>query len=201
MTDDDQDEARAEAEWLKTVVRIRAMLAQARSSTYPEEIEVYTKKAHSLATRHEVDEWLLESPATDLDLVIVGAQLRRLNTIMAGYSKFTKIEYEDQTREWTDYIRQYDATLEVATQLLNIPLPVLPGGVPRRFRPEAQLHIEKLMLEAGYDVSARPGWDPLVDEQTPNLEQVVEGEITKIAAASQRDASGQELPMQKVRSL
>ena len=49
----------------------------------------------------------------------------------------------------------------------------------RRFRPEAQLHIEKLILEAGYDVSARPGWDPLVDSQTPNLEQVVEGEIAK----------------------
>jgi hypothetical protein len=98
---------------------------------------------------------------------------------MAGYSKFTRIEYEDQTREWTDYIRQYDATLEVACGILNVPLPVLPGGVVRRFRPEAQLHIENLILEAGYDVSARPGWDPLVDSQTPNLEQVIEGEIAK----------------------
>ncbi|MEA2717240.1 MAG: hypothetical protein QOI99_1557 [Actinomycetota bacterium] len=184
MTDDHEDEARAEAEWLKMVVRVRAMLAQAQSSTYPQEVEVYTRKAMSLAKRYEIDEWLLEAPGADLDIVIVGAQLRRLNTIMAGYAKFTRIEYEDQTREWTDYIRQYDATLEVATELLNIPLPVLPTGVPRRFRPEAQLHIEKLMLEAGYDVSARPGWDPLVDSQTPNLDQVVEGEIAKIAAPS-----------------
>jgi hypothetical protein len=201
MTDDDQDEARAEAEWLKTVVRIRAMLAQALSSTYPEEIEVYNKKAMSLAKRHEVDEWLLESPATDLDLVIVGAQLRRLNTIMAGYSKFTRIEYEDQTREWTDFIRQYDATLEVATELLNIPLPVLPGGVPRRFRPEAQRHIENLMLEAGYDVSARPGWDPLVDSQTPNLEQVVEGEITKIANTAAGAGTGDDIPLTNIQAL
>ncbi len=201
MTDDQQDEARAEAEWLKTVVRIRAMLAQAQSSTYPEEIAVYTRKAQQLAKRHEVDEWLLEAPGADLDIVIVGAQLRRLNTIMAGYSKFTRIEYEDQTREWTDFIRQYDATLEVATELLNIPLPVLPNGVPRRFRPEAQLHIEKLMLEAGYDVSARPGWDPLVDSQTPNLDQVVEGEITKIAATHPGGIAGQDLQAAKVRAL
>ncbi len=201
MTDGQQDEARAEAEWLKTVVRIRAMLAQAQSSTYPQEIEVYTKKAMSLAQRHEVDEWLLESPGMDLDLVIVGAQLRRLNTIMAGYSKFTRIEYEDQTREWTDFIRQYDATLEVATEFLNIPLPVLPGGVPRRFRPEAQRHIENLLLEAGYDVSARPGWDPLVDEQTPNLEQVVEGEITKIAAQSVGASPLGEMPLKNIQAL
>ncbi len=198
---DDQDEARAEAEWLKTVVRIRAMLAQAQSSTFPEEIEVYTKKAMSLAKRHEVDEWLLESPGMDLDLVIVGAQLRRLNTIMAGYSKFPRITYEDQTREWTDFIRQYDATLEVATELLNIPLPVLPGGVPRRFRPEAQLHIERLMLEAGYDVSARPGWDPLVDAQTPNLDQVVEGEIAKQTIGWSSSGSADEIPQQKVQAL
>ena len=198
---DDQEEARAEAEWLKTVVRIRAMLAQARSSTSPQEIEVYTRKAMSLATRHEVDEWLLESPWMDLDLVIVGAQLRRLNTIMAGYSKFTRIEYEDQTREWTDFIRQYDATLEVATEMLNIPLPVLPGGVPRRFRPEAQRHIENLMLEAGYDVSARPGWDPLVDSQTPNLEQVVEGEITKIANTAAGSGAGDDIPLANIQAL
>jgi len=185
----DEEEARAEAEWLKSVTRIRAMLAQAKSSTFPEEIEVYTKKANSLAKRHEVDEWLLESPDADLDVVIIGAQLRRLNTIMAGYSKFTRIEYEDQTREWTDHIRQYDATLEMVANLLNVPLPVLPTGVPRRFRPEAQLHLERLMLEAGYDVSARPGWDPLVDSQTPNLDQVVEGEIAKQTINWRRDES------------
>jgi hypothetical protein len=196
MTDDKDEEARSEAEWLKIVVRIRAMLAQAQSSTYPEEIQVYTRKAAQLAKRHEVDEWLLEAPGADLDVVIIGAQLRRLNTIMAGYSKFTRIEYEDQTREWTDCIRQYDATLELATEMLNIPLPVIPNGVVRRFRPEAQLHIEKLMLEAGYDVSARPGWDPLVDSQTPNLDQVVEGEITKIAATSPGGIAGQDLQRQ-----
>ncbi len=169
------------------------MLAQAQSSTYPQEIQVYEKKAAQLAKRHEVDEWLLEAPGADLDIVIIGAQLRRLNTIMAGYSKFTRIEYEDQTREWTDYIRQYDATLEVACGMLNIPLPMLPGGVVRRFRPEAQLHIEKLLLEAGYDVSARPGWDPLVDSQTPNLDQVVEGEICKQANV----AGGEDIPLPK----
>ncbi len=190
---DDEEEARAEAEWLKIVVRIRAMLAQAQSSTYPQEIEVYEKKAAQLAKRHEVDEWLLEAPGADLDIVIIGAQLRRINTIMAGYSKFTRIEYEDQTREWTDCIRQYDATLELATELLNLPLPVIPNGVVRRFRPEAQRHIEKLMLEAGYDVSARPGWDPLVDSQTPNLDQVVEGEITKMANTSPGGIAGQDL--------
>lgn len=192
MTNDDE-ETRAEAEWLKTVVRIRAMLAQAQSSTYPQEIEVYTKKARQWAARYEVDEWLLESPGADLDIVIIGAQLRRLNTIMAGYSKFTRIEYEDQTREWTDFIRQYDATLELACGILNIPLPVLPGGVVRRFRPEAQRHIERLILEAGYDVSARPGWDPTVDAQTPNLDQVVEGEIAKQANVS----GGEDIPMKK----
>ncbi len=190
---EDEEEARSEAEWLKIVVRIRAMLAQAQSSTYPQEIEVYNKKAAQLAKRHEVDDWLLEAPGADLDIVIIGAQLRRLNTIMAGYSKFTRIEYEDQTREWTDYIRQYDATLEVACGMLNIPLPMLPGGVVRRFRPEAQLHIEKLLLEAGYDVSARPGWDPLVDSQTPNLDQVVEGEICKQANV----AGGEDIPIPK----
>jgi len=197
MTDDQDEEARAEAEWLKTVVRIRAMLAQALSSTYPDEIETYTRKAMSLAKRHEVDEWLLESPDADLDVVIIGAQLRRLNTIMAGYSKFTRIEYEDQTREWTDYIRQYDATLEMVAELLNVPLPPLPGGVPRRFRPEAQLHLERLMLEAGYDVSARVGWDPLVDSQTPNLEQVVDGEIAKQSLQSNRE----EVPLKNIRAL
>ncbi|HEX7276457.1 MAG TPA: DUF2786 domain-containing protein, partial [Acidimicrobiales bacterium] len=75
----DEEEARSEAEWLKLVVRIRAMLAQAQSSTYPQEIEVYNKKAAQLAKRHEVDEWLLEAPGADLDIVIIGAQLRRLN--------------------------------------------------------------------------------------------------------------------------
>jgi len=201
MTDDQEEEARAEAEWLKTVVRIRAMLAQAQSSTYPEEIQVYTRKAMSLATRHEVDEWLLEAPGADLDVVIIGAQLRRLNTIMAGYSKFTRIEYEDQTREWTDFIRQYDATLEMAAEILNLPLPILPNGVPRRFRPEAQRHIEKLLLEGGYDVSARPGWDPLVDSQTPNLDQVVEGEIAKIANTHPGGIAGQEVFDRKIQAL
>ena len=196
MTDHQEEEARSEAEWLKMVVRILAMLAQAQSSTYPQEIEVYNKKAAQLAKRHEVDEWLLESPGADLDIVIIGAQLRRLNTIMAGYSKFTRITYEDQTREWTDYIRQYDATLELATEMLNIPLPVLPNGVPRRFRPEAQRHIEKLLLEGGYDVSARPGWDPLFDSQTPNLDQVVEGEISKVANTAPGGIAGQDLERQ-----
>ena len=169
------------------------MLAQAQSSTYPQEIAVYEKKAAQLAKRHEVDDWLLESPGTDLDMVIIGAQLRRLNTIMAGYSKFTRIEYEDQTREWTDFIRQYDATLEVACGMLNIPLPMLPGGVVRRFRPEAQLHIEKLILEAGYDVSARPAGTPWSTRRRPTSSRWSRARICKQANV----AGGEDIPMPK----
>ncbi|HEY8987062.1 MAG TPA: DUF2786 domain-containing protein [Streptomyces sp.] len=59
--DEPRRPARAGAD--RTLTRIRALLAKAEATTYPEEAEALTAKAQELMARHSVDEALLDAAA------------------------------------------------------------------------------------------------------------------------------------------
>ncbi|MEA2703035.1 MAG: hypothetical protein QOD63_980 [Actinomycetota bacterium] len=148
---------KSEAEWLKAVLKVRSLLAVASSSPYEEEKAAYNNKAGRMATEFGIRPELLEFPEAPLEVVIVGAELRRLYRKMIAYEADPE-NRETKTAEWAGMILEYDKALEVAAYMLDVPVPRLPDGYKRRFRPEDQAHIEDLMAAAGYDIRGDGGW-------------------------------------------
>ena len=148
---------KSEAEWLKAVLKVRSLLAVASSSPYEEETAAYNNKAGRMASEFGIKAELLEFPEAPLEVVIVGSELRRLYRKMVAHEDFLE-NHETKSAEWAQLILDYDKALEVAAYMLDVPVPRLPDGYKRRFRPEDQAHIEDLMSAAGYDVRGDGGW-------------------------------------------
>ncbi len=148
---------KSEAEWLKAVLKVRSLLAVASSSPYEEETTAYNNKANRMADEFGIRPELLEFPEAPLEVVIVGAELRRIYRKMLDHEDQPE-DRETKSAEWAALILEYDKALEVAAYMLDVPVPRLPDGYKRRFRPEDQVHIEDLMAAAGYDIRGDGGW-------------------------------------------
>ena len=125
---------------------MRALLATAESSEYEEESRVFHDKAMMLATRHEIEPSLLAYPREDLKVAVVMAELNRLREIIDWYNEQDET-WETKTAEWSALLDEYDGVLEVACDILCLPLKRLPYGCRRHFRPHDRAKIERLIWD------------------------------------------------------
>jgi hypothetical protein len=138
--------AKADKEDLAILLKVRALLATAESSEFEEESQVFHAKAMMLAERHEIDADLLAYPREDLKVAVVMAELNRLREIVDWYTAQDET-WETKTAEWSSLLDEYDGVLEVACDILCLPLKRLPYGCRRHFRPHDRAKIEKLIWD------------------------------------------------------
>ena len=138
-------EARRDAQELRILLKCRALRAMAESSEFPAEAEAFTAKARQMAQKHDIEADLLDFPTETLRVAVVMAELRRLKAILVQYHEDDRI-WETKTAEWSDYLDEYDAALEVAADILNIAVPRLPYGSRRHFRPGERAMIEEFIF-------------------------------------------------------
>jgi hypothetical protein len=125
---------------------VRALLATAEGSEFEEESRLFYDKAMTLATRHEMEPALLAYPREDLKVAVVMAELGRLREIIEWYTDQEET-WETKTAEWSAVLDEYDGVLEVACDILCLPLKRLPFGCRRHFRPHDRAKIEKLIWD------------------------------------------------------
>jgi hypothetical protein len=138
--------AREEKEELDVLLKVRALLATAESSEYEGEATSFRAKAESLAERYEIEASLLAFPREDLKVAVVMAELNRLLAVIKAY-KDEDETWETKTAEWSAVLDEYDGVLEVACDILCLPLNRLPFGCRRHFRPDQRAKIEKLIWD------------------------------------------------------
>lgn len=138
--------ARAEKEELDVLLKVRALLATAESSEFEGETEAFRAKAMTLAGRYEIDPELLAYPCEDLKVAVVMAELNRLREVIQAYTDEEET-WVTKTAEWSAVLDEYDGVLEVACDILCLPLKRLPYGCRRHFRPQDRAKIEKLIWD------------------------------------------------------
>ncbi|HEX3538898.1 MAG TPA: DUF2786 domain-containing protein [Acidimicrobiales bacterium] len=125
---------------------MRALLATAEGSEFEEESRLFYDKAMTLATRYEMEPALLAYPREDLKVAVVMAELGRLREIIEWYTDQDET-WETKTAEWSAVLDEYDGALEVACDILCLPLKRLPFGCRRHFRPHDRAKIENLIWD------------------------------------------------------
>ncbi len=100
----------------------------------------------TLADRYEIDPELLEYPCEDLKVAVVMAELNRLRDVIRAYEDEDET-WVTKTAEWSAVLDEYDGVLEVACDILCLPLKRLPYGCRRHFRPQDRAKIEKLIWD------------------------------------------------------
>jgi hypothetical protein len=138
--------AKAEKEELDVLLKVRALLATAESSEFEGETRAFRAKAESLAERYEIEPSLLAFPCEHLKVAVVMAELNRLKEIVHAYEEEDET-WETKTAEWSAVLDEYDGVLEVACDILCLPLKRLPYGCRRHFRPDDRAKIEKLIWD------------------------------------------------------
>jgi hypothetical protein len=99
-----------------------------------------------LAQRHDIDPALLAFPREHLKVAVVMAELGRLKEILEAYEAEDET-WETKTAEWSAVLDEYDGVLEVACDILCLPLKRLPYGCRRHFRPDDRGKIERLIWD------------------------------------------------------
>ncbi|MDQ1367931.1 MAG: hypothetical protein QOF20_284 [Acidimicrobiaceae bacterium] len=135
-----------EKEELEVLLKVRALLATAESSEFEGETQAFYSKAMSLAERYEIDAELLAFPCEELKVAVVMAELGRLKEIVQAYEDEDET-WQTKTAEWSAVLDEYDGVLEVACDILCLPLKRLPYGCRRHFRPNDRAKIEKLIWD------------------------------------------------------
>ena len=138
------DEARLLAEAHRLLLRVRALLAMAESSEFASEAEVFADKAAVLAETHGIEPELLRYPREPLQVAVIVIELQRLQDQLEAYGDDDGV-WATKTAEWSACLDQYDMVLEAAAELLQLPIPRLPYGIRRHFRPEQRAEIEFLI--------------------------------------------------------
>jgi hypothetical protein len=100
----------------------------------------------ALAERYEIEPALLAFPREDLKVAVVMAELNRLKEVVEAYEAEDET-WETKTAEWSAVLDEYDGVLEVACDILCLPLKRLPFGCRRHFRPVDRAKIEKLIWD------------------------------------------------------
>jgi hypothetical protein len=140
----DGDEARMLAEAHRLLLRVRALLAMAESSEFAAEAKAFTDKAAALADAHGIEPELLRYPREPLQVAVIVIELQRLQKELEDYGEDDGL-WATKTAEWSTCLDQYDMVLEAAAELLQLPIPRLPYGCRRHFRPEQRAEIEFLI--------------------------------------------------------
>ncbi len=131
---------------LDILLKVRALLATAESSEFEGEARSFRAKADSLAERYEIEPTLLAFPREDLKVAVVMAEINRLKEIVQAYEDEDET-WETKTAEWSALLDEYDGVLEVACDILCLPLKRLPYGCRRHFRPHDRAKIERLIWD------------------------------------------------------
>lgn len=106
----------------------------------------FHSKAMNLAERYEIEPALLAFPREDLKVAVVMAEITRLKEIIEAYEDEDET-WETKTAEWSALLDEYDGVLEVACDILCLPLKRLPYGCRRHFRPDDRAKIEQLIWD------------------------------------------------------
>jgi len=138
------EEGRRQAEALRLLVRVRALLAMAESSEFGAEARAFAEKAATIAEAHGIEPALLRFPREPLRVAAVVAELERLQGVLDGYEREAGV-WATRSAEWSTCLDDYDLVLEAAAELVQVPVPRLPYGSKRHFRPEERARIEELI--------------------------------------------------------
>jgi len=156
---------KADKEELDILLKVRALLATAESSPYEGESESFRSKAMAMAERYEIEPALLAYPCEHLKVAVTMAEIVRLKEIVQAYEDEDET-WETKTAEWSYLLDEYDGVLEVACDILCLPLNRLPHGCRRHFRPDNRAKIEKLIWDrvlTGHHVESAAG-GPMTSE-------------------------------------
>jgi alpha-beta hydrolase superfamily lysophospholipase len=125
-------------------VRVRALLAMAESSEFAAEARAFCAKAGALAATHGIEPALLRFPRQPIQVAVIVAELQRLQAVLEDYEADPK-RWETKSAEWSACLDDYDMVLEAAAEIVQRPVPRLPYGSRRHFRPEERTEIEALL--------------------------------------------------------
>lgn len=128
------------------LLKVRALLATAESSEFAGEALAFRAKAERLSERYKLDPSLLAFPREHLQVAVVMAELARVKEILQAYEAEEET-WETKTAEWSAQLDEYDEILEVACDILCLPLRRLPYGCRRHFRPPERARIEALIWD------------------------------------------------------
>lgn len=142
--DDEADEAWRRAEGHRLLVRVRALLAMAESSEFAAEARAFTEKARVMADEYGIEPELLLFPREPLRVALIVAELQRLQGALEDYGEDEGL-WATKSAEWSTLLDEYDSVLEAAAEMVDLPIPRLPYGSRRHFRPEERAHIEQLV--------------------------------------------------------
>jgi hypothetical protein len=135
-----------EAYEIRLLLKVRALRATAASSEFAPEAQAFAAKAQALADKYGIDPELLDFPRESLKLAVVISEMRRIKAILIDFEA-DPTEWVDKTVEWSELLDEYDGVMEVACDVLDMPLPKLPYGCRRHFRPSERARIEALIWE------------------------------------------------------
>ncbi len=126
------------------MVRVRALLAMADSSEFVAEARAFSDRARRMADEYGIEPELLRFPREPLQVAVVVAELQRLQAELEEH-EVEEALWATKTAEWSALLDEYDEVLEAAAGLVQLPIPRLPYGSRRRFRPEERSYIERLI--------------------------------------------------------
>jgi hypothetical protein len=141
---DDAEEVARMAEGHRLLVRVRALLAMAESSEFAAEASAFTEKARVMADEYGIEPSLLMFPREPLRVAVIVAELQRLQSALEAYGEDEGL-WATKSAEWSTLLDEYDMVLEAAAEIVQLPIPRLPYGCRRHFRPEERTHIEELV--------------------------------------------------------
>jgi hypothetical protein len=116
----------------------------AESSQFEAEARAFCEKAGALATAHGLEPALLRFPRQPLQVAVIVAELQRLQAALEAYEADADL-WATKTAEWSACLDDYDLVLEAAAEVVQVPVPRLPYGSRRHFRPEERSQIEALL--------------------------------------------------------
>lgn len=137
-------EAWVQAEAHRLLLRVRALLAMAESSEFEAEARAFATKAAAMADEYGIDPAMLRFPREPLRIAAIVAELDRLQDVLEGYGQEPEL-WATKSAEWSACLDEYDQVLEAAAEVVHQPIPRLPYGSRRHFRPEDRASIEALI--------------------------------------------------------
>jgi hypothetical protein len=125
-------------------VRVRALLAMAESSEFAAEARAPALAQNALADAHGIEPALLRFPLEPLRVAVIVAELQRLQGVLERYEADPGL-WDTKSAEWSACLDDYDMVLVAAAEVVQRPVPRLPFGCRRHFRPEERTEIEALL--------------------------------------------------------
>ena len=120
----------------------------AESSEFAAEARAFCDKAGALVLAHGIEPAHLRFPREPLQVALIVAELQRLQVELQSYEADADL-WATKSAEWSACLDDYDLVLEAAAEVGQVPVPRLPYGCRRHFRPDERAQIENLILTRG----------------------------------------------------